>query len=269
MSRQTPTTLLRLTVGITVATMVLVGTSALAGAAAVGIPPSKKAPVSYTTALTSRLAKEYRDPTIAGEVVANLSPALLADLEAKVPQAAIKTSPLLSYRPTKVAASSVNSVLVFEFGNRVAQDGTITAGPTNDALAVATETFAKKHPGIPILAQQQIAEQVQASGVQNVTSINPVIGSGGQLVYLSTAGVVAQAVADASTAGISLGQVGIIAFSDHASRCILTAEAAGLSAAVPKGVKLPSTYDPGSGQSWTTNRLSYLEVDLLDRIATL
>jgi hypothetical protein len=244
--------------------------SGVSGAAVGGTSNSKKVPVSYPTALTARLAKEYRDSTLASEVVANLSPALLADLEVKVPQAVIKTSPFLSYRPAKVVASAVNSLIVFEFGNRVATDGTISGGPTNDALAVTTEKFAKKNPNVPIFAQQQIAEVVQAAGVQNVTSINPVVGSNGQLIYLSTAGVIAQAVTDANSAGINLGQVGIIGFSDHASRCILTAEAAGLTAAVPKGIgPLPSTYDPGSGQSWTTNRLSYLEIDLLDRILTL
>ena len=91
----------------------------------------------------------------------------------------------------------------------------------------------------------------------------------GHITYLSTAGVVAQAVSDAKTAGTPLGKVGIIAFSDHADRAVLTAQAAHLVAGVPTGVKLPDTYDPGSGQSWTTNRLSYVETDLADRILTL
>ena len=243
-----------------------------AGGAAVRTTRStegKKVPLTYTAALTSRLAKEYRDPELAGEVVAWLSPSLLADLESKVPLGALRTSPLLSYRPPKVAAAAIGSLLVFEFGDRVGTDGTVTAGPTNGALAAATEAIARKHPSVPIFAQQQIAELLEADGVPNVTSINPVIASGGGLTYLSTAGVVAQAVADADASGTSLGEVGVIAFSDHESRCILTAEAAGLTAALPKGVKLPGTYDPASGQSWTTNRLSYLEVDLLDRILTL
>ena len=68
---------------------------------------------------------------------------------------------------------------------------------------------------------------------------------------------------------LSPHKVGIIAFSDHADRAVLTAEAAHLSAGVPTGVKLPNTYDPGSGQSWTTNPLSYLDTDLADRILTL
>lgn len=223
---------------------------------------------SYTQALTARLATEYQDPALATKVVASLSPALLAKLESEVPLAAVKKSPLLAYRPVSLPANSVKSVIAFEFGNRVAADGTISAGPTNQALAAVTAEYAKNHH-VPIYAQQQIAEILVADGVKGVTSINPVVGANGQTTYLSTAGVVAQAVSDAKTSGTPMGKAGIIAFSDHADRAVLTAEAAHLVAGAPTGVKLPSTYDPGSGQSWTTSRLSYLETDLTDRILTL
>ena len=229
---------------------------------------SRKSQPTYAQALSTRLAAEYQDPALATKVVASLSPSLIAKLESEVPLAAVKKSPLLAYRPMSLPANSVKSVIAFEFGNRVAADGTISAGPTNQALAAVTAKYAKSHH-VPIYAQQQIAEILVADGVKGVTSINPVMGANGQITYLSTAGVVAQAVSDAKTAGTPLGKVGIIAFSDHADRAILTAEAAHLSAGVPTGVKLPSTYDPGSGQSWTTNRVSYLETDLADRILTL
>ncbi|MCU1396272.1 MAG: hypothetical protein JWM34_4700 [Ilumatobacteraceae bacterium] len=50
---------------------------------------------------------------------------------------------------------------------------------------------------------------------------------------------------------------------------MLTAEKAGMTAFVPDGVVLPSTYDPESGQSWTRDRASYLAIDIVGRLATL
>jgi hypothetical protein len=223
---------------------------------------------TYTQALTSQLASEYRDPALATGVVASLSPSLLTSLEATVPLTDVKRSSLLAYRPMRTPATGVKSVIAFEFGNRVASDGTISAGPVNQAIAAATAKYAETHH-VPIYAQQQIAQILFADGVKNVTSINPVVGTGGQITYLSTAGVVSEVVSDAATAGVPLGKVGIIAFADHADRAVLTTRAAHLAAGVPTGVNLPATYDTSSGQSWTTNRLSYLELDLTDRILAI
>ena len=50
---------------------------------------------------------------------------------------------------------------------------------------------------------------------------------------------------------------------------VLTAEGAGMDAAVPDGVDLPSTYDPRSGQEWTRDRLAYLTTDLQGRLLAL
>jgi len=180
----------------------------------------------------------------------------------------VATSPFLAYRSKRVPAREVDSVVVFEFGNRVGADGSVTSGPTNDALATATKRFVKRHP-VPVFAQQAIAQQLQAQGVKRVTSIDPEIGPDGQLVYLSTAGVADQVVQKAQAAGVDLGTVGVIGFADHVVRCVLTAKAAGMTAAVPKGVTLPSEYDPESGQPWTRDRKSYLATDLAGRLATL
>ncbi len=251
-----------ITVGIAASSVL---TLSLGGASGAATPSSKRVPPTYVQILTTRLTKEFEDPTLATEVVASLDPTLVAQLQTEVPAGALKTSPLLSYRPSKYSLpkSSVGSVIAFEFGYELAPDGTTSAGPTNAAIAASVEGFATKHH-VPIFAQQRIAENLTADGVPDVTSINPVDGT-----YLSTAGVVAQAIADATSTGTALGQVGIFGFADHSGRCTLTAEDAGLTAGVPKGIKLPTTYDPASAQSWTTNRLSYLEVDLFDRIETL
>ena len=226
------------------------------------------APDDYSTALTARLAKEYGDPQLATQVVEGLNHDLLAKLQARVSLADVATSPFLAYEPARVTARDVDSVVAFSFGNRVALDGTITAGPMNEALAATIEQLVEKHP-VPVFAQEEIAGILQADGVEHVTSIDPVVGPDGRLVYLSTAGVAQEVVQKADATGTDLGTVGVIGFADHVVRCVLTARGATVDAAVPSGVVLPKTYDPRSGQPWTRDRAAYLPVDLVGRITTL
>ncbi len=123
---------------------------------------------------------------------------------------------------------------------------------------------------MPVYAQTEIAKLLQAAGVEGVTSIDPVTDADGTVTYLSTAGVAEQVVSKAQAAGAKLGTVGVIGFSDHAVRCVLTARKAGMTdAAVPKGVTLPTVYDPESNQSWTRSRAAYLPTDLIGRLTTL
>lgn len=130
----------------------------------------------------------------------------------------------------------------------------------------AAAAFVEDHP-VPVLAQWEVADLLLADGVAEVISVEPDEGPDGEVVYLSTAGVADKAVMLADDAGIDLGQVGVLCFADHAGRCLLTAEAAGMTgAAVPAGVALPDEYDPRSGQPWTRDRGAYLETDLTGRL---
>ena len=221
---------------------------------------------SYAAALEARLAKEWKDPALAQEIVAGLGADTLASFEAKVPLAQVATSPFLAYRPARLPAGKVDSLIVYAFGNRVDAAGATTAGPTNEQLAKAVRAFAAKHK-VPVYAQQEVAQYL--TGVPNVTSIDPVVGPDGKIVYLSTAGVADQAKQKGAT-----GTVGVVGFADHVGRCLLTTEKvfgekAGVTAGIPKGITLPSTYDPQSGQPWTRDRKSYLQTDLVGRLATL
>jgi len=216
---------------------------------------------SYGAALEARLAKEWQDPALAKEIVAGLGADTLASFAVKVPLAQVATSPFLAYRPARVPAKSVDSLIVYAFGNRVDAAGATTAGPTNEQLAKAVRGFVAKHK-VPVFAQQEVAQFL--TGVPNVTSIDPVVGPDGKIVYLSTAGVADQAEQKGAT-----GTVGVVCFADHAGRCLLTTQKAGLTAGIPKGITLPATYDPQSGQPWTRDRKSYLQTDLVGRLATL
>jgi hypothetical protein len=220
----------------------------------------------YRAALTKRLGKEYGDAALAKRIVTALGDDTVTALEAKVPLADVATSPFLAYKPPRVAADKVDSLVVFAFGNRKGADGQLEPGPMNEAIAKAVSQFVRKHP-VPVYAQTEIATQLQAAGVSDVTSIDPVTAPDGTVTYLSTAGVAEQAVAKARAAGKELGTVGVVGFSDHAVRCVLTARKAGLTgAAVPKGIVLPSVYDAESNQPWTRSRAAYLPTDLLGRL---
>ena len=242
---------------------------AMLASAAFAKSTTTTAPPDYRTALTQRFAKEYGDAALAQQVVAGLSDATITSLEARVPLAQVSTSPFLAYKPPRVAADKVDSLVVFAFGNRLGANGELQPGPMNEALATAVEKFVAKHP-VPVYAQTEIATQLQAAGVQHVTSIDPVTNADGTVTYLSTAGVAQQVMTKAQAAGAKLGTVGVIGFSDHAVRCVLTARKAGMTnAAVPKGVTLPTAYDAESNQSWTRTRAAYLPTDLIGRLATL
>ncbi len=226
-------------------------------------------PVDYRTALTDRLTAEFDDPTLAASEVRGLGDDQIAKLQQRVPLDEVGTSPFLAYRPPTAPADSITAIVAFSFGNRVGADGTTTAGPTNEALADTIVAFVAAHP-VPVYAQWEIADILTTRGVPDVSSIGQVIAADGATTYLSTAGVAAQIVSIAQTSGKPLGTVGIVAFADHAVRCILTAQKAGMpTAVVPAGVVLPTTYDPQSGQSWTRDRSSYLAIDLIGRLATL
>jgi hypothetical protein len=221
------------------------------------------APVDPVAAITHRLGAELGDDALADQVLTSLGEDVVHQLEAKVGDDAA-TSRLLAYRPTPIPAGDVEALVVYAFGYREAADGARTPGPVNQALATAVERFVADHP-VPVYAQTEIAELVEAAGVPDVTSIDPDVGADGTPVYLSTAGVAAK-VAAASAPGTTFGVLG---FADHAVRCVLTTEAAGLRGGVPEGVVLPATYDPQSGQPWTRDRASYLKTDLIGRLTTL
>jgi hypothetical protein len=225
------------------------------------------APLPFPEALVVRLGEELGDGALAAELVDAVGPAAVARLRAEVGDG-VATHPLLAYQPPTVPDDEVDSLVVFAFGNRVAGDGSLSPGPVNQDLADVTAAFVAEHP-VPVFAQWEVADLLIAAAVPDVTSIEPDTGPDGEVIYLSTAGVAEKAVALADEQGVDLGQVGVICFADHVGRCVLTAEGAGMDAAVPEGVDLPSTYDPRSGQEWTRDRLAYLTTDLQGRLLAL
>ena len=227
---------------------------------------STTAPATFADGLVARWTDELGDAALAQELVDGLGPDGVAQFEALVGLDAVFTDPLVAMTPPTVPDDEVDSLVVYAFGNRVAADGTLSPGPTNEALAQVVEGFVAEHP-VPVFAQWEVADLLAERDVPDLTSIDPDTGPDGEVVYLSTAGVAEKAVTLADQQGVDLGQVGVIAFADHAVRCVLTSEAAGMTgAAVPEGVALPTDYDAESGQEWTRDRATYLLTDLQGRL---
>lgn len=233
-----------------------------------GAPGGSSEVIEVIELMTTRLSDEFGDPDVARAVVANLDPTIVTRFEQVAPPEEIATAPILSYRADPYLGP-VDQLVVLSFGNRVAEDGTVSPGPTNEALADAVQAYVAQNP-VPVYAQWEVAQLLQARGVPDVVSIEPEVGSDGQQVYLSTSGVTDQIVARAAADGVELGTVGMVCHADHLVRCIMTAEGSGMTTVVPvDGIELPTAYDPESGQEWTRDRTTYLSVDLSGRLATL
>jgi 5'-nucleotidase len=226
-------------------------------------------------ALQSRLAVELGDDEVAAEVSAGLGDDLVSTLAERT-GGSLLTHPLLSMTPPTVDPADVDSLWILSFGYRFAPgveppaDGAIPSpddivpGPVNEALARAAADFVAEWP-VPIIAQSEVADALAELGVTDVISVGPDVAADGTVTYLSTVGAIDKGLRLAAEAGVDPGTAGILCFADHATRCQLVAQAAGLTAGVPDGVELPSEYDPESGQPWTRDRVSYLTTDLLGR----
>lgn len=227
-------------------------------------------------ALRRRLEEELDDGALAAAILAGLDDTIVDALAERAGDD-IATSPVLSYRPPTVADDRVDTLWILAFGYRRIADragasagaavppmSDLEPGPTNEALAGVAAGFVARRP-VPIIAQWEVAHVLDGLGVPDVVSVEPDHAPDGSVVYLSTAAVVAKGLRLAAEVGIEVGRAGILSHADHAQRCVLTAAAAGMIAAVPEGVRLPTGYDTESGQPWTRSRAEFIPLDLWGR----
>lgn len=203
--------------------------------------------------LGDRLAAATGDPVLAAALVDRWDDATV-DAVSTAGDAAVSFVP-------SVIDGDVDAVLAFAFGNRATADGGTTPGPVNAELA-ATALALADELDVPVFAQWEIADEMPAGAARALVSIGPDVDDDGEVVYLSTAGVAEKAARIAAADGRPLRRVAVVAFADHAVRCVLTARSVGLDAGVVDAAALPSAYDTESGQPWTRDRLSYLAVDV-------
>lgn len=153
-----------------------------------------------------------------------------------------------------------DSILVFAFGNRILDDGALLPGPVNEELALATMALVANRD-VPVFAQWEIADILIADGAENVVSVTPDRDDEGNIVYLSTDGVVRKAMRIAAELGVDLGGAAVLGHRDHVERCRRTAAKAGVQVVALPDEIMPNMYDVESGQEWTRSRVAYLKVD--------
>jgi hypothetical protein len=172
----------------------------------------------------------------------------------------------LAWRAPEIAAAEIAAILAFTFGNRMEPNGNRTPGPVNEALAdVAVRLH--RATGAPVYAQWEVAEAAGSRiSPDRLFAIYPSRDERSEPRYLSTAGVVEEVLRRVGDPA-ALGTVGVVAFGDHARRCVATARRLGLVAGIPAGYPMPSEYDALSGQPWCRDRLAYLLHDLTARAA--
>lgn len=170
-------------------------------------------------------------------------------------------SSLLSFEP--VVQRAPESLVVFAFGNRIANDGALSPGPVNLALARLADDWSQSNR-LPVFAQWEVADEMRSESIR----VGAVTHDDGTTEYLSTAGVAEQVKGALWPIQTNAGRVAVLAMADHAVRCCRALELVGLSAGIADGVELPSVYDPDSGQPWTRDRAGYLAIDILARCLT-
>lgn len=201
--------------------------------------------------------------TLFAAVAAHLT-AELGDAATAREMAEILQNDVFSWRVPTVEPDKITTILAFTFGNRMLPTGNRLPGPVNQALAdVAVRLHGQT--GARIYAQWEIADAVgDRVPRERMTPINPARDARAEPLYLTTAGVVAEVVRQVGDPR-SLGGVGIVAFADHAWRCVETARRFGMNAFAPSGHAMPRDYDAQSGQPWCRNRLAYLMHDITIR----
>ncbi|WON76443.1 hypothetical protein [Serratia sp. UGAL515B_01] len=176
-------------------------------------------------------------------------------------------------QPESCSISSVNTILALAFGNRpttvIPKPGEAEPlaepGPTNEKLADSVYELYSQQP-VPIYAQWEIARFLESKyQLTDIVSIEPVFTAEGKIEYLSTLGVVQQAVSTAGGAD-NLGICAVIGHHDHIRRCVMTAKLCGVNAFKAQDIVLPADYDLESGQAWTRSRDLYVPVDLVNRM---
>lgn len=198
-----------------------------------------------------------------------LTEELGGDREAAQALHAIILDACYSWTPVSCPGKQVTAIVALAFGNRIDAAGQTTPGPINELLAQAVQQLRARAPFAPVYAQWEIARYLQQYGMGQVVSIEPDVDENGQVIYLSTEGVIEKAIKMAGGDPAKMGVVGVVGHRDHIKRCVLLARRKKLNAFMPVDVPMPVAYDALSGQNWTRRRDLYLGRDMSVRLSML
>ncbi|HDR9582542.1 TPA: Tat pathway signal protein [Burkholderia stabilis] len=163
-----------------------------------------------------------------------------------------------SWTPPSVDPGRVRTIVAYGFGSRAPASGTVPVpGPANEAIADAVFRL-RQTIAAPIYAQQEVASVLASkygltSGVTSIATPAAVAGS-----PIPTPDGVAAAIVRQAGSAAALGTVAIVTHADQASIAVRVSNAAGMQAAVPAGLVLPSLYDTSAQQPAMRRRDLYL-----------
>lgn len=163
-----------------------------------------------------------------------------------------------AWTPPTVDAAGIHTIAAFSVGNRVPTSGTTPVpGPVNEAIADAVFQLRQK-VSVPIYAQQEVASVLASkygltAGVTSIATPAPAAGS-----PIPTPDGVAAAIVKQAGSAAALGKVAVVTHSDQASIAVRVSAAAGMQAAVPAGLTLPSLYDTSASMPALRRRDLYL-----------
>ncbi|KAG8155607.1 Tat pathway signal protein [Burkholderia catarinensis] len=165
---------------------------------------------------------------------------------------------LFSWAPPTVASAGINTIAAFGFGSRAGASGAAPVpGPVNEAIADVVFQLRQK-VAAPIFAQQEVAGVLASKYglTAGVTSIATPAAAAGSPIPTPD-GVAAAIVRQAGSAA-ALGKVGVVTHLDQASIAVRVSNTAGMQAAVPAGLTLPSLYDTAAQMPALRRRDLYL-----------
>ncbi|WP_261534978.1 Tat pathway signal protein [Burkholderia multivorans] len=190
--------------------------------------------------MLGKLTKELNDSTVAADETGYLF------------------DTFFSWTPPTVEAAAVNTIAAFGFGSRAAASGAAPVpGPVNEAIADAVFALRQKL-AVPIYAQQEVASVLASkygltAGITSIATPAPSAGN-----PIPTPDGVAAAIVKQAGSAAALGKVGVITHLDQASLAVRVSKAAGMQAAVPAGLTLPSRYDTSAQAPAMRRRDLYL-----------
>ncbi|CAB3962790.1 Tat pathway signal protein [Burkholderia cenocepacia] len=167
--------------------------------------------------------------------------------------------PFFSWLPPTVQTTAINTIAAFSFGSRAAAatGAAPVPGPVNEAIADAVFLLRQK-VAVRIFAQQEVASVLASKYglTAGVTSIaTPALAAGSPI---PTPDGVAAAIVKQAGSAAALGNVGVVTHADQASLAVRVSNAAGMQAAVPAGLALPSLYDASAQMPALRRRDLYL-----------
>ncbi|MCP3967074.1 MAG: hypothetical protein GY750_11575 [Lentisphaerae bacterium] len=221
--------------------------------------------LAFTVSAVQKTTKAITKQEVTASISQYLNQQLKdANLSKKLAEKIVDST--LEWTPKTIDISKGDYILAYAFGNEIDHNGNKLPGKMNKALAdLIVKIYNKIHK--PVYAQWEIAQCIGNRIPRNMLHpIYPQITLEGEVIYLSTIGVAKDFARQVGRNSLKNAKVIIIAFKDHARRCVATSINNGINAYAPADYELPERYDSNSGQPWTRDKQTYMLQDMSVRL---